>query len=188
MTRPRGRAVRYTDQWSCIPTTGRYSVAASPPVEVAMSAVRSSRRSVPACSPARSARFSRSSRPSSPCAPRRRCRSCCTSSASDPDVAVGAWGSPAVLGQRHHRLSPVLAKCRSDFGVADWVGSWPSAAFSCWPIPNVYNSAGKTSSSTTQFRWYAPSSSDWHWSGLYLTYVGWVAKPAEQGRPDAAGS
>lgn len=24
--------------------------------------------------------------------------------------------------------------------------------------------------------------------GLYLTYVGWVAKPAEQGRPDAAGS
>jgi hypothetical protein len=23
--------------------------------------------------------------------------------------------------------------------------------------------------------------------GLYLTYVGWIAKPAEQGRPDAAG-
>jgi hypothetical protein len=24
--------------------------------------------------------------------------------------------------------------------------------------------------------------------GLYLTYVGWVPKPVEQGRPDAAGS
>ncbi len=54
-------------------------------------------------------------------------------------------------------------------------------------IPDVYDSAGKSMEQNAVplvrviFAGIALV-------GAYLTYVGWVAKPAEQGRPDAAGS
>jgi hypothetical protein len=53
-------------------------------------------------------------------------------------------------------------------------------------IPNVYNSAGNTleHSAIPLVRAIFIGLA---MVGLYLTYVGWIAKPAEQDRPDAAG-
>jgi hypothetical protein len=54
-------------------------------------------------------------------------------------------------------------------------------------IPDVYDSAGK-SMEQHAVPWVRAIFAGIALVGLYLTYVGWVPKPAEQGRPDAAGS
>jgi hypothetical protein len=54
-------------------------------------------------------------------------------------------------------------------------------------IPDVYDSAGKALEQNA-IALVRVIFAGLALVGLYLTYVGWVAKPAEQGRPDAAGS
>jgi hypothetical protein len=54
-------------------------------------------------------------------------------------------------------------------------------------IPDVYDSAGK-SMEQNAVPWVRAIFAGIALVGLYLTYVGWIPKPAEQGRPDAAGS
>jgi hypothetical protein len=54
-------------------------------------------------------------------------------------------------------------------------------------IPDVYDSAGK-SMEQNAVPWVRAIFAGIALVGLYLTYVGWFPKPAEQGRPDAAGS
>ena len=53
-------------------------------------------------------------------------------------------------------------------------------------VPNIYNSAGNAleQSAIPLVRGIFAGLA---LVGLYLTYVGWIAKPAEQDRPDAAG-